>query len=97
MNKPADNKMQRAYYSDHKKDHYCKPMVLCASDGRLIDIYGPYPASYNDACILTEVMETEKSLVEFLKPNDIIILDRGFRDCIPTLLKTYNLKAKIPT
>ena len=51
MDKPGDNELQRMNYSEHKKDHYSKPMVLTATNGRIIDVYGPYPASYNDSKI----------------------------------------------
>ena len=36
-------------------------------------------------------------LKELLQPNDIIILDRGFRDCVENLEKNYKLKVKIPS
>jgi hypothetical protein len=32
-----------------------------------------------------------------LQPNDNIILDRGFRDCIDELKKTYKLIPRMPT
>ena len=42
------------------------------------------------------IMKKEKDLNELLQPNDIIILDRGFRDCIDNLQENYFLQTKMP-
>ncbi|GAB1860852.1 SWIM-type domain-containing protein [Camponotus japonicus] len=41
---------------------------------------GPYPANLNDAEILRSLLQDSNALCKLLKENDIIVLDRGFRD-----------------
>ena len=74
-----------------------KPFVICAADGTIIDIYGLYGANDNDAIILTNILKTDKDLQELIKPKDVVLLDRGFRDCISLLKNDYKLNAKTPT
>ena len=54
---------------------------MCATDGTIIDIYGPYEATLNDAKIMERVLKEDENLRELIKENDILIADRGFRDC----------------
>ncbi|EZA54576.1 hypothetical protein X777_05697 [Ooceraea biroi] len=41
---------------------------------------GPYPANLNDAEILRTLLQDPNGLCKLLKENDIMVLDRGFRD-----------------
>lgn len=68
---------------------------MTASNGRIIDIYGLFEANKNDAKIMNEILETKKDLLDLLQPNDIIIVDRGFRDCISNL-ENHSLQPKMP-
>ena len=95
VERSANNKFQRKTYSGQKKKHLVKPFVLTASNGKIIDIYGLHPANVNDATILSEIMKKE-DLIELLQPGDILILDRGFRDCIEALEDEYQLITKMP-
>ena len=47
-----------------------------------MDIYGLFEATKNDATILTEKLNSDKDLIDLLKPGDTLVLDRGFRDCV---------------
>lgn len=41
-------------------------------------------------------MRKETDLSELFQENDIILLDRGFRDAVDTLEHEYKLKVKMP-
>ena len=70
--------------------------IVCAPDGYIVDIYGLYPATWNDAKILVDILEDLGDLPSLLSEGDFWILDRGFRDCIDVLEKTYNFKTMMP-
>ena len=44
-----------------------KPFVICTANGRIIDVYGPYPAKANDASILEHILRTNQDLKSLLK------------------------------
>ena len=58
---------------------------------------GPYYAINNDASILIDVLESDCSLRELLRPGDIVLLDRGFRDVKRVLEKKYMLQVEMPS
>ena len=97
IQKSSNNDFQRKTYSCQKKRHLIKPFVICTTNGYIVDIYGSYGASANDASILQHVLNTDTDLVSLLKPNDVVLLDRGFRDCVKTLKQKYKLKPYLPT
>jgi hypothetical protein len=70
---------------------------MCASDGTIIDIYGPYEARYNDAKIMELVLQDDKNLRELLRESDILIADKGFRDCRKSIKSKYKIDVVIPT
>jgi DNA-binding NarL/FixJ family response regulator len=81
IQKSNDNKFQRLTYSVQKGRHLVKPFVLISSDGWIIDIFGPYPATYNDAKILELIMESHSErFKKIFKKGDKFIVDRGFRN-----------------
>jgi hypothetical protein len=69
---------------------------MCAANGHIIDIYGLFKATQNDASIIEKVMSEESQLRDFFKVNDIILLDSGFRDAVPKLETEYKLQVKMP-
>jgi hypothetical protein len=95
--KSSDNFFQRQTYSGQKKRHLVKPFVLCASDGTIIDVYGLYGANQNDASIFSHILKSDNHLLELLKPGDVVLLDRGFRDCISEIKNTYKLNPYYPS
>ena len=95
--KSSNNKVQRKTYSFQKKRHLVKIFVICTSDGYIVDILGPYAASDNDATILRDIIHKENSIKEMLLKEDILLLDRGFRDVASELKQKYNLNPKLPT
>lgn len=78
--KSSNNEFQKKTYSGQKKVPLCKPFTICTTDGYVIDMLGPYPANLNDAEILRTLLQDPNGLCKLLKENDIMILDRGFRD-----------------
>ena len=63
-----------------KKVKLFKPFLICCADGYIVDCYGPFPATMNDAAILDYIIETDRDLEKLLVPNKTtIILDRGKR------------------
>lgn len=95
--KSSNNYFQRKSFSMQKKRHLVKPFVICSTDGLIVDIYGPYPATENDATIIQKVLDSDKDLKRLLKARDHLILDRGFRDAVEKLKKEYRFKTHMPT
>jgi hypothetical protein len=73
--KSSDNQLQRSTYSVQKSRHLVKPFVICSSNGRIVDIYGPYQASLNDAEIMKIILNYDKHLMNLIEPNDVFLLD----------------------
>jgi hypothetical protein len=96
IDKSSDNELQRLTYSDQKKRHFVRPMTLCSSDGRIIDLYSPYFAVNNDAQIILDVLKNNKNITELIKPGDVMIFDRGFKDCLKELTVKYELNVHLP-
>jgi len=95
--KSSNNNFQRITYSGKKKRHLVKPFVVCSSDGTILDIFGFYAATANDATIKEDVLSRDNNLRELLQPEDILIADRGFRDCQNTLKEKYKINVILPT
>lgn len=91
-NKSKNYDLQRRTYSEQKKRNLTKPMVFVTTNGKFIDVLGPYEASNNDASIMASILEAG---VMNLEKGDIFLLDRGFRDCLP-LLEERGFEAKMP-
>ena len=96
IQKSANHEFQRSTWSGQKKRNLIKPFLVCASDGTIIDIYGPYEARLNDAKIMELVLKEDEDLRKLIKENDILIADRGFRDCRKTIKKNYRVDVIIP-
>ena len=94
--KSLDNELQRKSFSMQKGRHLSKPFVICITSGRIVDIYGLYPASQNDATILETIFKSNKDLRKLIEADDHILLDRGFRNVIDTLEKDYHLNTHMP-
>ena len=84
--KSTNNEYQRKSYSGQKKVPLCKPFTICTSNGFIVDMLGPYLANKNDASILLEILkDSSYPLKLFFQKEDILIVDRGFRDAISVL------------
>lgn len=83
--KSQNNFYQRKSFSGQKKMHLCKPFTICTTNGYIIDFAGPFYGTQNDASILKLVLQNSTGLQTLLSPNDIFIVDRGFRDSVDLL------------
>lgn len=87
---------QRRSFSIHKSRPLVKPMVVVTTTGYFVSILGPYLAKNNDASILNHMLKCNvEEIMDFVKENDIFVVDRGFRDSLD-LLEDLGIKAAMP-
>ena len=94
--KSSNNQLLRKLWSGHKKRPLIKPFVVCLSNGYILDVFGPFAATENDASILLHLLESVEELRNVILPNDLVILVRGFRDAYTELKNKYKLIPKMP-
>ena len=63
----------------------------------IIDAFGSCPAVDNDAKILTTILNCSTDFPNLIMRNDLIVLDRGFRDCVQILNKEFGIRLAKPT
>ncbi|EFN69791.1 hypothetical protein EAG_03885, partial [Camponotus floridanus] len=88
----------RQSYSIHKGRHLIKPVLIVAPDGWILNIQGPYFSDHrnNDAAILQNEFEHDADRMRrWFQNNDIIIIDRGYRDAI-LLFERLGITWKMP-
>ena len=98
IQKSMDYLFQRKSYSMHKNRPLVKPLMVVGSDGYILSVFGPYYANgkNNDAEITKHCfISNSEDINSWLKPNDIFIVDRGFRDAV-TFLEERGLKVHMP-
>lgn len=108
VDKSTNYEFQRDTYTDQKKRNFVKFMMVVCTDGTIVHALGPYPARDNDAKILEKVDRTTNAF-QSLQNGDILILDRGFRDCVkhferrgfdvrmPSLVQSSPIKNQLTT
>lgn len=71
--------------------------MFAASDGYIVDIMGPYLADSenNDANILNKTLLKDDTLLNWLREDDIFVLDRGFRDLLD-VIDSVGLRSESP-
>lgn len=97
LQKSSNHAEQLKTWSNHKHYNLGKPMVVSTDTSYFLAAEGPYYAdnNNNDGKILKSMLTPPSSFATFLEPEDILLLDRGFRDAIPTL-DELNLKHLMP-
>ena len=98
INKSNNFQFQRRSYSVHKGRPLVKPMIIVSTTGYYVSVLGPYfaDAKNNDASILNHIMNNNiEEIKDWVKPSDIFVVDRGFRDSV-ALLKDLGIQAEIP-
>ncbi|XP_024884657.1 uncharacterized protein LOC112462835 [Temnothorax curvispinosus] len=98
IHKSSHFRVLRQSYSVHKHRHLLKPTLVVAPDGFILQIFGPYfsDSRNNDAEILRHDFETDgNALKEWFQRNDIVLVDRGYRDAIP-LLQLLGIQYEMP-
>lgn len=78
----------------HKIRPLLKSKMIVGTDGCILDVFGPYFADYhnNDAAITKHLLLTNESAKNWFQENDILIVDRGFRDAVDFLEEGFNVK-----
>lgn len=78
----------------HKIRPLLKSKMIVGTDGYILDVFGPYFADYhnNDAAITKHLLLTNESAKNWFQENDILIVDRGFRDAVDFLEEGFNVK-----
>lgn len=94
IQKSGNNRFQRQSWSVQKNRSLIKPFVACAPDGYILNVYGPFQASMNDAKIMKEVMEKDPRISIF-EQGDVFLVDRGFRD-VKSYLEEKGYTVKMP-
>ena len=74
--------VQRHTYSLQKSWNLLKPMIICAPDGYILNVEGMFYGSDNDASMMDYIMHFS-SFLDYFQEEDIMIVDRGFRDALP--------------
>lgn len=98
INKSNNFQFQRRSFSMHKGRPLVKPMVIVTTSGYYVSILGPYFADNknNDSSILKHIMNNNiEEIKSWVRPNDIFVVDRGFRDSVE-LLKDLGIQPEIP-
>lgn len=85
VEKSSNYLYQKKTYSMHKYRNLLKPFLIVCTDGHIIDVLGPYPATTSDADIMRNEFVNGRPLQEYFCQGDAFILDRGFRDSLPLL------------
>lgn len=85
IEKSSDQIFQKLTFNAHKKRNYLKVMMGVATNGVIIFVDGPYPATFNDAKITSHILKKNLAALKNFEEKDVIIADRGFRDCIQEL------------
>lgn len=86
---------QRNTFSGNKKRNLVKPMVCVCPDGYIIDVFTAKKATINDAKIMKSIFEEHTEVKNVLLENDVIVVDRGFRDVLEDL-KSMKFIVKMP-
>ncbi|CAF1650537.1 unnamed protein product [Adineta ricciae] len=80
IQKSSNNTFQRRTYSMHKHRNLIKPMIITATDGYILAVFGPFLADHNnnDASIIKHCLfSNEQDMLSWFKDNDVMIIDRG--------------------
>ncbi|XP_045778261.1 uncharacterized protein LOC123876146 isoform X1 [Maniola jurtina] len=95
IQKSSNYMYQKDTYSLHKYRNLVKPFLIVCTDGYIIDVLGPYPATMSDSDIMKEEFKDGSTMREYFQPGDAFILDRGFRDALP-LLNSCGYRTYVP-
>ncbi|XP_052742778.1 uncharacterized protein LOC112055836 [Bicyclus anynana] len=95
IEKSSNYLYQKKTYSLHKYRNLVKPFLIVSTDGHIIDVLGPYPATTSDSDIMKREFSNETLLKEYFIQGDAFILDRGFRDSLP-LLHQHGYRTYVP-
>ena len=99
IQKSGNFQFQRRSFSMHKHRPLVKPMVFVTTSGYIVSVMGPYmgDGKNNDANIMTHIIKRNiEKITDWLQEDDILIVDRGFRDSLD-LLNELGIKSEMPS
>ena len=99
VRKLASNLLRRRTFSIHKSRLSIKPMMTVATNGCIISTMGPYLSDFknNDALMMKYiVLNSREKIGDWLQPNDMFIVDRGFCDYL-SLLNKFGYETHTPS
>lgn len=97
IEKSTNHRFQKDSYNSHKMRNYLKIMMGVMTDGRILFVLGPFKAVDNDATIIEKIFGHQSTAsIKSLMPEDVMIVDRGFRNCEATLIN-LGFVVKMPT
>ena len=83
IEKSRNFRVLRRSFSVHKHYHLLKPTLVCAPNGYILAVHGPYFSDSRNNDASTLVNEFNKDMADiraWFSATDIFILDRGYRD-----------------
>ncbi|CAF1651366.1 unnamed protein product, partial [Adineta ricciae] len=98
IQKSSSNQFQRRSFSMHKHRNLIKPMITTATDGYILSVQGPYLADgrNNDASVAKNIfIHNEEDVLNWLNKDDVIVVDRGFRDPVKTIYR-FGFNVQMP-
>lgn len=93
--KSSNYEFQKKSYSAQFGRNLVKFMLCVTTNGLILNTYGPFNATKNDAVILKEIMDEPGTIFDILQPRDVLVVDRGFKDVIP-ILKSRGFVIHVP-
>ncbi|CAC5393858.1 unnamed protein product [Mytilus coruscus] len=99
IQKSGQFQFQRRTFNMHKHRPLVKPMVFVSTPGYFVSVMGPYLADIknNDANILKHIIASDNEQNKsWLQKDDVVIVDRGFRDSID-LLEKLGIQTEMPS
>ncbi|CAF4907643.1 unnamed protein product, partial [Rotaria socialis] len=98
MQKSRNNEFQRKSFNLYNKRSLLKPMINVSTTGYVIACIGPFCSNYsnNDASIMNNILHRNtENILNWLKKDDIVVVDRGFRDSVHTM-ESLGLNVALP-
>lgn len=98
IHKSGNFRVLRQSYCLHKGHHLIKLVLIVDLDGFVLEIQGPYfsDSRNNDASLLqNEFLRDTDRMLAWFQENDIMIVDRGYRD-VTHLLSLLGITWKMP-
>ncbi|CAF5196082.1 unnamed protein product, partial [Rotaria magnacalcarata] len=98
IQKSRNNEFQRKSFNLYKKRSLLKPMIIVSTTGYVIACIGPFCSNYsnNDASIMNNILHRNtENILNWLKKDDIVVVDRGFRDSVHTM-ESLGLNVVLP-
>lgn len=86
IEKSRNHRFQKQSFNSHKKRNYLKIMMGVSTDGTIMFALGPFKATENDAAIIMKCFDSNTPSTRAYRPLDVMIVDRGFRDCVTDLI-----------